>query len=96
VCISLDAVKEHFGHPGRFSIGGIDTATLTFGPADEIRKMVLEVTKKMDGCPEFAIASGGGLHGNIPLVNLEAYFVARNEVCATPSEWRTSERVERT
>ena len=28
------------------------------------------------------MASGGGLHGNIPLANLEAYFDARAEVGA--------------
>lgn len=91
---SLDAVKEHFGQPGRFLIGGIDTATLTFGTAHEIRAMVLDVAKKMDGCPGFAIASGGGLHGNIPLANLEAYFDARAEIDATPADWRVCQRVE--
>jgi len=91
---SLDAVKEHFGQPGRFLIGGIDTAKLTMGTADEIREMVLDVVERMDGCPGFAIASGGGLHGNIPLANLEAYFDARAEVGATPADWRISQRVE--
>jgi len=91
---SLDAVKEHFGQPGRFLIGGIDTAKLTLDTADEIRKMVLDVTKKMDGCPGFAIASGGGLHGNIPLANLESYFDARAEIGATPADWRVLQRVD--
>ena len=92
---SLDAVKEHFGQPDRFLIGGIDTAKLTVGTVDEIREMVLDVTRKMDGCPGFAISSCGGLHGNIPLPNLEAYFDARAEVDATPADWRISQRVKK-
>jgi len=91
---SLDAVKEHFGQPGRFLIGGIDTAKLTLGTSDEVRQMVLDVTKKMENCPGFAISSCGGLHENIPLVNFEAYFDARAEIDATPADWRVSQRVE--
>ena len=85
---SLDAVIEHFGHPGRFLIGGIDTVKLTFGAPDEIRQMVFDLEKKMQNCPGFAISSCGGLHGNIPLANLEAYFDVRAEIGATPDDWR--------
>jgi len=85
----LDAVLEHFGAAGRFFIGGISTRTLTFGTADEIRRMVYDLSERAGACPGFAMASGGGLHNNIPLANLEAYLEARVEVGATPMDWRT-------
>ncbi|MEN8255281.1 MAG: uroporphyrinogen decarboxylase family protein [Verrucomicrobiota bacterium] len=86
---SVEAVVEHFGQPGRFLIGGIDTAKLTLGTPGEVRQMVSELGRKTGNCPGFAIASCGGLHGNIPMANLEAYFDARAEIGATPEDWRT-------
>ena len=85
----LESVIEHFGRPGKFLIGGIETALLTTGRPDQIRHMVLELANKMEDCPGFAISSCGGLHGNIPLRNLEAYFDARAEIGATPKDWRS-------
>jgi hypothetical protein len=85
----LEGVIEHFGVPGRFFIGGIATSTLTFGSPDEIRRMVHDLCERAGACPGFAMASGGGLHENVPLANLEAYFDARAEVGATPKDWRT-------
>jgi uroporphyrinogen-III decarboxylase len=85
----LDAVIQHFGQPGRYFIGGIDTKVLTFGKPDEIRAMVLDLVEEVGHFEGFAMASGGGLHGNIPLENLIAYFDARVEVGATPPDWRT-------
>ena len=38
----------------------------------------------------------GGLHDDIPLANLEAYFDARAEVGVTPTDWRTRCRKEKT
>ena len=90
---SVDVALEHFGLSGRFLIGGIDTAKLTLGTPGEVRGMVLELGKKTENCPGFAIASCGGLHGNIPMANLEAYFDARVEIGATPEDWRTRCRV---
>lgn len=91
----LGAVIEHFGTAGRFFIGGIATRTLTFGTTDEIRRMVFDLCERAGAHPGFAMASGGGLHGNIPSANLEAYFDARVEVGATPAGWRTRCRVGR-
>ena len=85
---SVDEVIEHFGRPGRFMIGGIDTVELTTSTPETIRAMVLALDKKTRDCPGFAIASCGGLHGNIPLPNLEAYFDARAHIGATPADWR--------
>lgn len=89
---SLDAVIEHFGKPGRFMIGGIDTGLLTNGTPEEVTTMVLDLAERTRDCPGFAIASCGGLHGNIPLPNLEAYFDARAEIGATPVDWRVRGR----
>ena len=85
----IAAVIEHFGETGRFFMGGIDTGMLTFGSPEGIHQMVLDLHKCIAGHPGFAIASGGGLHGNIPLENLEAYFDARAEIGATPEDWQT-------
>lgn len=85
---SLDVVIEYFGQSGKFLIGGIDTVKLTTATPDEVRQMVFDLAEKMANCPGFAISSCGGLHGNIPLANLEAYFDARVEIGATPKDWR--------
>ena len=85
----IENVVEHFGQPGKFMIGGINTVKLTTGSPDDIRKMVLDLMKKTDKIQGFAMASCGGLHGNIPLDNLIAYFDTRVEIGATPKDWQT-------
>jgi len=84
-----DAVLEHFATKGRFMIGGIDTVRLTNGSPDEVREMVLCIHERMKNIPGFAMSSCGGLHENIPLENLCAYFDARAEIGITPGDWRT-------
>lgn len=85
----LEAVIEHFGHDGKYFIGGISTSTLTFGSPTDVQEMVYDVHRQAAGFPGFAMASGGGLHESVPLQNLEAYFDARAVVGATPVDWRT-------
>jgi uroporphyrinogen-III decarboxylase len=85
----LDAVLTTFARPDHLLIGGIETAKLTMGSPAEIADMVHSVSKQTAGRPGFALASGGGLHGNIPMPNLEAYFDARAEIGVTPHDWRT-------
>jgi len=85
----LQEVIEHFGDSGRCFIGGIDTSLLAFGSPEEVRRMVLQLHQHAGDYPGFAIASGGGLHGGIPMRNLEAYFDARGEIGATRPDWRT-------
>jgi len=85
----VEAVIEHFGRPGRFFIGGIDTVKLTRGSPDDVRAMVFDVDRTAKDCPGFAMGSCGGIHGDIPLRNLEAYFGARAEIGVTPADWRT-------
>jgi hypothetical protein len=84
----LEEVIQYFGAPGYYFIGGVDTARLTMSTPDDIRKMVHEVYHLTKYFPGFAISSCGGLHGNIPMENLEAYFDARAEIGATPKNWR--------
>ena len=91
----LAAVIEHFGKPGKFMIGGIETVRLAIGTPAEVREMVLQLHAKTRHLPGFAMASCGGLHGDIPLANLEAYFDARAEIGVTPRDWRTRRRKER-
>lgn len=85
----LAAVIEHFGRPGTFIIGGIETVRLATGTPAEVRQMVLRVQEQTRRLPGFAMASCGGLHGDTPLANLEAYFDARAEIGVTPCDWRT-------
>lgn len=88
----LETVIQHFGVPGRFMIGGIDTARLTHGHPVEVRDMVLRLRDRTRDCPGFAISSCGGLHDGIPMANLEAYFDARAEIGVTPRNWRDAGR----
>ncbi len=88
----LEAVSEHFGEQGQFLIGGISTRTLTFGSPTEIQRMVEQLCKRAGELPGFAMASGGGLHGSIPLENLEAYFDARARWGFNSRDWRTCAR----
>lgn len=85
----VDEVIEHFGKTGRFFIGGIDTAKLTFGTPEEIKKMVYELIDRTAEYPGFAMASCGGLHDSIPIENAIAYFDARADVGATAKNWKT-------
>ena len=85
----LENVIEYFGKPGRYLIGGIETALLTNGSPKQVYEMVVDLKEKTSQCPGFAIACCGGLHGNISMQNLEAYFDAKAEIGATPHDWRT-------
>lgn len=84
----LEAQIEHFGETGRFFVGGVETAKLTFGTPKEVRQMVLDLYERAGQCPGFGIRCCGPLAGNMPLENLEAYFDARAEIGATPEDWR--------
>lgn len=85
----LEDVLAAFDHPGHLLVGGIETGKLTGGSPAQIAAMVRGVGERTAGRPGFAIASGGGLHDDIPMVNLEAYFDTRAEIGATPPDWRT-------
>ena len=55
-------------------------------------EMVLRLHEQTQHLPGFAMASCGGLHGDLPLANLEAYFDVRAEIGVTPGDWRTRRR----
>jgi hypothetical protein len=84
----IEQVIEHFNLPEKFLIGGVSTSVLRFGSPAEVRSMVYDLNRLTRDCPGFALASGGGLHGDIPLENLIAYFDARVEIHATPRNWK--------
>lgn len=86
----LETCLEHFGGAGRGYIGGIDTRRLTFDQPRGVEEMVRGLEPLLARHPGFALASCGGLHGNIPLENLVAYFDARADLGATPKRWRSS------
>jgi len=72
-------VLDTWGRAGRAFIGGIETGILTGGAPEEVRRHTKEVIAAGRQYPGFVISSCGGLHGNIPMANLVAYFEARNE-----------------
>ncbi|MFH1009268.1 MAG: uroporphyrinogen decarboxylase family protein [Candidatus Latescibacterota bacterium] len=82
----LDAVIDMWGDA--FFIGGIDVQVLTRGNPDSVRRHVADVYHKTRDCKGFALCCSGGLFGNIPLENLEAYFDARVEFGYTRPDWR--------
>lgn len=82
----FDLILKHFGDG--IVIGGINTRVLTFGRPDEIRKHTIETNGMTEGMPGYVMSTPGGIHGNIPLENLEAYFDARVITGHTPEGWR--------
>lgn len=87
---SLQDTIEHFGD--RIVIGGMDTSILTFGRPDDVRDYIDKLSRQIADVPGFVISSPGGIHGNIPLENLVAYFDARVKFGATPGNWREEMR----
>ena len=91
----LDAALAVFDRPEHLLVGGIETVTLTCGTPAQVSDQVRRVCSLTAERPGFALASGGGLHGNIPFENLEAYFDARAAFGVTPPDWRTRCRAKR-
>ena len=71
-------------------VGGFDTRLLSFATPAEIRRAAAELASKTAGLAGFALSSPGGIHGNIPIENLEAYFDARVKAGFTPEGWRAA------
>ena len=86
---NLDRILEIFGD--RIIICGMETVLLTFGTPEEIKKKVYEIAEKTRNIPGFAICSPGGLHNNIPMENIIAYFDARVEYGFTKRGWQKGE-----
>lgn len=77
---SFDRVLETWGKAGRGFIGGISTAILSAGTPEQVREHTAEVIEKGRKYPGFVISSCGGLHGDIPLDNMLAYFETRDKM----------------
>ncbi len=86
----MEAILERFAD--RIIIGGMETSLLTFGKPEEIRHHMENLEKRTSETANFVLSSPGGLHGNIPLENLIAYFNARTEFGATPEDWQNKEK----
>jgi hypothetical protein len=84
----FEAILEAF--PDRLIIGGIDTSLLGHGTPEKVTAHVHDVMKKASR-HDFAISSCGGIHGEIPIENLEAYFDARSDYGINPVRWRFSD-----
>lgn len=82
----LEAVIDTWGD--KFFIGGISAELLTRATPGEVNLHVDELMKIIKGNRNFAICSSGGLTGNMPLENLEAYFDKRVEYGFTNKNWR--------
>lgn len=87
----MEAILDRFAD--RIIIGGMETSLLTFGKPEEIQRYLGNLKKRILGTTKFVLSSPGGLHGNIPLENLIAYFDARTEFGATPEDWRNREKI---
>ena len=83
---NFDIILKYFGE--KIVIGGVDTKLLTFGTPEMIKKHILEVHQKTSKLPGFVLSTPGGLHGNIPLQNIEAYFDARIKTGHTLEGWK--------
>lgn len=81
----FDFILENFS--GKLVIGGIDTSLLGQGTPEKVRTHVHEVMAKAAG-HDFAVSSCGGIHGEIPIENLEAYFDARSDYGINSVDWR--------
>lgn len=76
----FNRVLETWGEAGRGIIGGISTTLLTSGTPEQVINHTREVIEAGRKYPGFIISSCGGLHGNIPLDNIIAYFKTRDEM----------------
>ena len=65
-----------------------ESRSTTKGLSKEVRDHVLDVHEKTRYMPGFVMSICGGIHGNIPLENLEAYFDTRVEIGYTMDGWR--------
>ena len=82
----FERILEVFGDG--IVIGGIETGVLMHGSAQQVRRHVLEVAERTRGVRGFVMSTPGGIHGNLPLENLKAYFDGRVQTGHTPEGWR--------
>ena len=83
---NFDSIIECFSN--EIIIGGIETSILTRGKPEEIKRHVRDVHEKVKDIPGYVMSTPGGIHGQIPIANLIAYFDTRAELGYTPENWR--------
>jgi hypothetical protein len=76
----FERVLETWGKAKRGFIGGISTKILSTGTPAQVREHTAEVIEMGRRYPGFVISSCGGLHGDIPLENMLAYFETRHSM----------------
>jgi hypothetical protein len=73
--MSLADAARAYGRD-HFLVGNVDTAVLTFGTPEDVRRAVARVQEEARPCAGHFIKAMGDLPHNIPLANLRAYFEA--------------------
>ena len=73
--MDLAALARAYGRD-HFLVGNVDTAVLTFGRPDDIRRHVVQCVETAKPCAGHFIKAMGDLPHNIPLENIRAYFDA--------------------
>jgi hypothetical protein len=71
--MNLGEIARAYGQ-GHFFVGNIDTAVLTFGATDDVRREVARCLEEARSCAGHLIKAMGDLPHNIPLQNIRTYF----------------------
>ncbi|NLG27825.1 MAG: hypothetical protein GX557_07920 [Chloroflexi bacterium] len=73
--MDLGAIARRYARD-RFLVGNVDTAVLTFGDADDVRREVARCIAEGRAAGGHIIKAIGDMPDNIPIANLRAYFRA--------------------
>jgi len=76
----FDRVLATWGEAGRGFVGGIDTALLALGRPGDVVEHTRNVIERGRRYPGFMLSSCGGIHGDVPMENLLAYFLTRDRM----------------
>ena len=86
----FDKILNAFGD--KIVIGGMNGKILCHGTPRAVAKETDAVLSKTRGVKGFALSAPCGLHGSIPLENLEAYFDTRAKFNVNPKDWRKAKK----
>ncbi|MHB9033191.1 MAG: uroporphyrinogen decarboxylase family protein [Anaerolineae bacterium] len=73
--MDLGQIARQYGRD-HFLVGNVDTAVLTFGDPEAVRKEVQRCCREAAPCAGHFIKAMGDMPHNIPLANMRAYFKA--------------------
>ena len=73
--MELGQIARQYGRD-HFLVGNVDTAILTFGDAEAVRREVARCVEEARPCAGHMIKAMGDLPHNVPLENMRAYFGA--------------------